>query len=222
MKVQDLADKLRTLVGDNSIDISEPFILNSLNWAFNDLPLVPKLDKLFSKHYHSNLNAKGHYRWKLNRDFRRITNIPMINFYTSTGGEPCHLKVCYKDPETFYAINGIVSLKRAGTPCTYTIEYDGDDIFLVFDRPLDIPMILDYIVWGNPQPVTSMEDEIEVSAIAEPLILSLMQTILFRETDDFAWSGNISDMISNDLIPRAIQQLYKNWGGNGPLVMGEN
>ena len=222
MTINELAKKFRTMVGDMSEDIPDEFFLAAVNWAFTDLPLVPKLGKIFSKHYQaSNLDAKGHFRWKLNRDFRRITDVPMLNFFTSTGGEPCPLKVCHLDVEEFYKRNGIISLKRAGKPCTYTLEQEGDDLFLVLDRPSDVPIIIDYIAYGFPKPVTKMSDTREISAIAEPLILSVMQTVYFKETSDFAWSGAITDYISNALIPEAIQALYSKYGSDGPQVLGE-
>lgn len=221
MSVLQLTEKFKTLLGDTSLDVSEPFMLNAINWAFNELPMVPKLGKIFSKHYHSNLDAKGHYRWKLNRDFRRLGDIPMINFLTSTGGEPCPLRVCYRDIVPFYEKNGIINLKKPGIPCEYTIEQEGDDIYLVFDRPLDIPVIIDYIAYGFPMPVTSMDDKIEISSIAENLILSVLRTVWYHEADDFAFAGAIYDYLDSKYLPEAIQMLNKTYGSSGPQILGE-
>ena len=120
MTVQDLEDKFRSHLGDGTIDVPKSFVINSINWAFNALPMVPKLDKIFSKHNTFNLDAKDHYRWNLNSGFRRISNIPMMNFWTSTGGDLCKLDICNEDTIEFYNHNGIPYLKEAGKPCEYT------------------------------------------------------------------------------------------------------
>ena len=97
-QVKDLTTKFRTIIGDSTVDIPSEFIINALNWAFNELPRVPKLERIFSKHINYQLDAKGHYKWNLNNDksnkqiFRRIMNLPFLGLYTSTGGKPCPLK----------------------------------------------------------------------------------------------------------------------------------
>ena len=94
MKAKDLARKFELLIGDSSLDSPTEFEIAAINWCLNELPRVPKLNKLFQKHFTLNLDAKDHYKWDLNKDFRRINEIPMMNFWTSTGGEPCPLCVC--------------------------------------------------------------------------------------------------------------------------------
>ena len=128
MKVSDFADKFTTLVGDDSLEIPEKFIIDALNWSFNELPRVPKLNKIFSRHYTVNLDAEGHYKWNLNQDFRRLSDIPMLKFWTSDGGKPCPLTVCHRNTIDFYNRNGLPELREAGKPCEYTIEQEGDDI----------------------------------------------------------------------------------------------
>ena len=123
-KIKDIANKFRIALGDSTMDVPDDFIINGINWAFNDLPLVPKLEKLFSKHYTPTLDAKEHYKWNLNEDFRRLLDIPMLEFYTSTGGDPCKLYICERNVVDFYKKNGIINLKRPGKPCEYTIETD--------------------------------------------------------------------------------------------------
>lgn len=221
MTMSEFARKFRITVGDGSADIPDEFIINAFNWAVQGLPSVPKLDRIFSKHYHFNLDANGHYKWNLNADFRRISNLPMLNFYTSTGGEPCKLKVCYKDPEEFYGKNGIVELKMKGKPCEYTIEVEGDDVYLVFDRPLNIPVIVDYIAYGYLKPVETLNDEIELSAIAEPLVFSAMKNVWLMELEDYGFAQNVNEYLDNKLVPEAIQQLHKRWGNTGTAVIGE-
>ena len=58
-----LADKLRLLIGDNTDDLPEDFIINAYNYTVNALPMVPQLEKLFSKHKQFNLDASNHYKW---------------------------------------------------------------------------------------------------------------------------------------------------------------
>lgn len=221
LTVQEFADKFRVMRGDTTLNTPDEFIIEGLNWCFRDLPLVPKLGKLFSRHYKYNLDAKNHYRWPINGDFRRLIDIPMMNFYTSTGGEPCKLLVCHEDVEDFYEENGLVELKHPGEPCTYTIEEEDDNVWLVFDRPLNIPVIVDMIVYGFPKPVKSMDDVIEISAIAEQLIMMVLSTVWLQEAEDFSFAGNIYDYLDNKWLPEAIQALNKRWGVSKAAVLGE-
>ncbi len=211
----------RTHIGDGTIDIPDGFVINALNWAFNELPRVPKLAKIFSKHKQVQLDAKGHYRWNLDGDFRRLLDIPMMNFWTSTGGDICKLRLCHKDTVEFYDKNGIIKMKQAGKPCEYTIEQEGDNIWLVFDRPLDVPVMLDYIAYGFPKPVKSPDDKIDISAIAENLIIDIMRTVYYHESDDFAFAADISAYLDNKKVIEAIQALNRRWGVEEPIVIGE-
>lgn len=221
MTVSEFADKFRVMRGDTTLNTPDEFIIEGINWCFRDLPLVPKLGKLFSRHYKYNLDAKNHYRWPINGDFRRLIDIPMMNFYTSTGGEPCKLLVCHEDVEDFYEENGLVELKHPGEPCTYTIEEEDDNVWLVFDRPLNIPVIVDMIVYGFPKPVKSMDDVIELSAIAEQLIMMVLSTVWLQEAEDFSFAGNIYDYLDNKWLPEAIQALNKRWGVSKTAILGE-
>lgn len=221
MKVSDIAKKFRTLVGDTTLDIPDEFVVGGINYCFNDLPMVPKLEKLFSKHKQFNLDAKDHYRWNLNDSFRRLTDIPMLNFYTSTGGDPCKLCICHKDVIDFYDKNGIINLKQPGKPCEYTLETEGDNVWLVLDRPSDVPIIIDYIMYGFPKPVENMDDEIEISAIAENLVLDVLRTYWLREADDFNFAGAIIDYLDNKKIIEAIQLLHRHWGTESTRILGE-
>ena len=223
MQVSDLAEKLRVLLGDNTDDIPSDFICNSLNYTFNSLPMVPRLEKLFSKHKQFNLDAKDHYKWSLSdaTGFRRISDIPMLNFYTSTGGEPCKLCLCHRPVKDFYEHNGLVNLKESGKPCEYTIEVEDDNVWLVLDRPSDVPIIVDYIAYGIPKPVSSMEDEIEVSAIAENLIIDTMKACYLREASDYAFAADVTTYLDSKTILEAIQMLYKKWGAEEARVLGE-
>jgi hypothetical protein len=223
MKVSDLAEKLRLHIGDNTDDLPEDFIINAYNYTINALPMVPRLEKLFSKHKQFNLDAEHHYKWSLSdaTGFRRISSFPMFNFYTSTGGEPCALPLCHLPVNRFYEKNGLVSLKNPGTPCEYTIEEESDNVWLVLDRPTDIPIILDYIAYGFPKPVSSMEDEIDLSAIAEPLVVDVMKTLYLMEASDYAFASDIRSYLDNKKELEAIQMLHKQFGMEGPRVLGE-
>lgn len=221
MKVKDFAQKFLTFIGDETISIPEAFVISALNWSFNELPRMPKLNKLFSKHYTLNLDAEGHYKWNLNQDFRRLSDIPYMKFWTSDGGKPCPLTICPKDTITFYEKNGIPELMEQGRPCEYTIEQEDDDTWLVMDRPLDIPVIVDYIAYGYPKPVTSYDDEIKISAIAENLILGLMRTVYYYESSDFNFAQNTVEYLDNKALTEAIQELNKNWGQTPAVVLGE-
>lgn len=219
--VNEFAKLFQTHIGDGTLDIPEDFVINALNWAFNELPRVPKLEKLFSKHNQVQLDAKDHYRWNLNGDFRRLLDIPMMNFWTSTGGDICKLNICHRDVKEFYDHNGIINLKQPGEPCEYTIEQEGDNIWLVFDRPLDVPVIIDYIAYGIPTPVKSFDDEIDISAIAENLIVDAMRTVYYHESDDFAFAADISSYLDNKKVTEAIQALNRRWGVEEQTIIGE-
>jgi hypothetical protein len=219
--VSEFSEIFRTHIGDGTLDIPDNFVVNALNWAFNELPRVPKLQSLFSKHKQVTLDAKNHYRWNLNGDFRRLLDIPMMNFWTTTGGDICKLQVCHRDVKEFYDHNGIINLKQSGKPCEYTIEQEGDNIWLVFDRPLDVPVIIDYIAYGIPKPVKSQDDKIEISAIAENLIIDVMRTVYYHESDDFAFATDISSYLDNKKVVEAIQALNRQWGVEEPTIVGE-
>lgn len=221
--LNNFAKKLQIALGDETADISNDFIIGAYNWAITDLPLVPKLDKLFSKHKQFNLDAHNHYKWSLSdaTGFRRLIDIPMLNFYTSTGGEPCKLGLCHRSVKDFYEKNGLISLKKSGTPCEYTIETEDDEVWIVLDRPSDVPIIVDYIAYGFPKQVESMDDEIEISAIAENLILGVMKAYYLHEADDYAFAADITSYLDNKKIIEAIQALHKQWGNESPRVLGE-
>lgn len=220
-KVSDFENLFRTHIGDGTVDIPDDFVINALNWSFNALPLVPKLSKIFSRHKQVQLDAKDHYRWNINGDFRRLLDVPMMNFWTSTGGDICKLQVCHKDVVEFYNHNGIINLKEPGKPCEYTIEQEDDNVWLVFDRPLDVPVIVDYIAYGIPKPVKSKDDVIEISGIAENLIIDVMRTVYYHEADDFAFAADISSYLDNKKVLEAIQQLNRRWGVEEPTIVGE-
>lgn len=220
-RVRDFADKFRSILGDGTFDVPDEFIINGLNWAFNELPVVPELAKIFSKHKQVQLDAKGHWRWNLNGDFRRLLDVPMMNFWTSTGGDICKLNLCHRSVTEFYNKNGIINLKKEGKPCEYTIEQEDDNIWLVFDRPLNMPVIIDYIAYGFPAPVKSMDDTVEISAIAENLILDVLRTYWYREADDMAFAGAIMDYLDNKKLPEAVQAINRNWGVSAPTILGE-
>lgn len=218
-----LAEKLRLLIGDNTEDLPEDFLINAYNYSINALPMVPRLEKLFSRHKQFNLDAKNNYKWSLSdaTGFRRITDIPMLNFYTSTGGDPCKLCICHRPVKDFYEKNGLVSLKQPGQPCEYTIETEGDNVWLVLDRPSDVPIIVDYIAYGIPKPAESMDDEIEISAIAENLILNVMKAVYLREASDYAFAADVEQYLDNKSIIEAIQILHRRWGNEEPRILGE-
>lgn len=223
MTFKTLTDKLRLALGDGTNDLPTDFLVNAYNYTINSLPMVPRLEKLFSKHKQFNLDAKNHYKWSLSdaTGFRRISDIPMLNFYTSTGGEPCKLCLCHRPVKDFYEHNGLVSLKKPGTPCEYTIEVEDDNVWLVFDRPLDVPVIVDYIAYGFPKPVNSLDDEIEVSAIAENLILNTMKACYLHEAEDYAFAADVTSYLDNKTILEAIQMLHKKWGNEQTRILGE-
>lgn len=221
--LETLATKLRLGLGDNTDDLPEDFIVNAYNYAINALPMVPRLEKLFSKHKQFNLDAKNHYKWSLSDDtgFRRITDFPMFIFYTSTGGEPCKLSICHRPVVDFYERNGLISLKKPGKPCEYTIETEDDNVWLVLDRPSDIPIIVDYIAYGIPKPVECMSDEIEISGIAENLVLDVMKACYLHEASDYAFAADVMNYLDNKTVLEAIQILHRKWDNEGPRVLGE-
>lgn len=220
-RVGEFAEKFLYLLGDESLSLSEPFIVEGLNWSFNELPRVPKLGRLFSKHYTADLDAEGHYKWSLNGDFRRLSDLAYISFYTSDGGKPCPLSLCNLDTVTFFKRNGLPELKEKGTPCEYALEVEGDDVWLVLDRPLNIPLTVDYIAYGYPRPVKSFDDEIELSAIAENLIIGLMRTVVAYEGLDYNWAADTLEYLSNYALEQAIQELNKRWKVESPILVGE-
>lgn len=240
ISVKDFIKKFRALAGDDEDGIPEELIIQGLNWAFNSLPSVPKLDKAFAKHYTLPMEANGHWRWKLNQDFRYISNSPFIHFFTSTGGDPCPINICPKDNKVFYAKNGIPSYKVPGTPCEYTLEREYDDLYLILDRPASIPLIIDYIAWGYPKNIEGATELVEVkdkdgdthfeerdiyfetSAPIENLIISTIRKCFYEEASDFAFAGAIGDYLDNKLLPEAIQMVNKGFKSGQPIILGEH
>lgn len=219
--VKEFSDKIRIMQGDESKNIPENLIIEGINWAFTTLPTVPGLQRAFSKHFRVNLNAKAGVKWEISKDFRRLINIPMIQFFSiAGGGDPCKLPMCGLDPVEFYERNGIPELKQAGVPCQYTIEQEDDNIYLVIDRPSDCPLILDYIAYGYPKPVSSMDDMIDISAPIEHVIKSTLRDVLYIEAEDLAFAGAITDLQSNMYIPEAIQMVSKSWSNLKPVIIG--
>lgn len=230
--VETFATELQVLLGDSTEDITTPFIINGLNWCFRDLPVIPRLEMLWSAHGQANLDAKGHYRWNLKdiffdmegrpafKGFRTILDTRLLTFWTTTGGEPCPLNVCYVEPQKFYAKNGIINLKRRGQPCEYTIEREGDEAYLVFDRPLNVPVIVDCIAGGIPEEVHSLSDKMEISGIAENLVIDVLRTVWYESASDFAFAGAVQDYLDNKKINEAIVQLNRHWSTDAPVVLG--
>ena len=217
--VSDFLDKARSIFGDTTKDCPTEFLINAMNWCFNELPNIPKLNKLFSARYVANLR-RGSYRWKINRDFRSINDINYMYFYTSKGGKPCRKKICQLDNDEFYAKAGVIELNQPGEPCSYTIEHEGDETYLVFDRSLGVPMMIQYEVTGYPMPIKSDDEKREISAVGENLIIALMRKVWYEEADDFAFSGAIEQYLDNKLILEAIQQLNKKYKNEMPRVLG--
>lgn len=233
MYVSDFIDKFRTLAGDTSSSLSDTLLIETINLAFNALTSVPKLSKAFSKHYNVTLDSKNSYKWELDGDFRRLANIPMLNFYSiDKGGTPCPLNLCPLDVVSFYNKHGVIAAKKPGIPCEYTIEQEDDHTYLVIDRPSDVPLMVDYIAYGYPKPITGLtykdpdtgetkQTEIELSSIIENLILNSMREAVYIEAEDLAFSGAVLDIMTNKYIPEALQALYARFGVMRPVILGE-
>lgn len=220
IKVQEFVDKFRSLIGDETLSVPDDFLINGLDWVFNSLPSVPGLERAFMEHRTENLDANGHYRWKLKSKFRRVADIEYLKFFTTTGGDPCPLKVCNRSNREFYKKNGLVSLKQAGLPCEYTLEREDDETYLVLDRPSNVPIILDYIAYGYPKPVSSMEDEFEVSAVIENLMISALRRVWYMESSDYAFSQTVENYLDNKELIEAIQMLNKQYAAEAITVFG--
>lgn len=220
--MSDFASQFRILIGDSSKSVPDGLIIEAFNMALNALTSVPKLSRAFRKHYQVDLNAKDGCKWKLEGDFRRLADIPMLQFYSiGEGGDPCPLNLCPLDVTSFYNKHGLVSMKQAGVPCEYTLDQEDDDTYLVFDRPSDVPIIVDYIAEGYPAPVVSMDDEIEISAVIENCIIQSMKDAFYTEAEDLAFAGAVLDQLSNKYIPEAIQMLNKRMSVMKPVIIGE-
>lgn len=219
-KVKTFIQKCRSLIGDETISIPDDFLINALNWGFNSLPAVPGLEIGFQEHATKQLDANDHYKFELTSKFRRVANIGFLHFYTTTGGDPCKLCVCNRPNRDFYAKNGLVSLKKAGVPCEYTIEREFDHTYVVFDRPLSIPVIADYIVYGFPKPVETMEDEFELSAPLENLLISAIRRMYYLESSDHAFAADITNYLDNKEIVEAVQLLNRYYESEQPVILG--
>lgn len=207
------------LFGDTTEDTPKEFLIDALNWSLRELTQVPKMSKLFSKHLRRNLGANRHYRWDLNgaianedgemeKPFDRISDIEYLHFWSSTGGKPCLLNICWAEPRELYS-NSLPEIARAGRPCQYTLETEGDKMFLVLDRPSDVPLILDYIAYGTPRPVKELTDEVPVTSLAKNALMDLIRVKYYQEADDLAFAGAFFDTYNNKDVPELLQELYK-------------
>lgn len=221
MQVQNLADTFRSLVGDETLSVPDEFIITALNWALNSLPSVEKLYYAWPEHRVEQLNARGHYRFKVKSKFRDIVKFEYMTFYTSTGGDVCLLNLCYRTPISFAKKNGLVSQKMEGRPCEYTRERKGDKYWIVLDRPSNVPIIVDYICYGRPAPVTSMEDTVEIPGVIENLILSAMRRVFYQEASDFAFAENITSYLDSKEIAEAVQELTRTDSNDTFGILGE-
>lgn len=220
--VKQFADRFMTLAGDGTEETPIEFICEGLNRCFSELPSITGLEKLFSKHYQYQLAGRNEWKWSLNSDFRRLSNVPVITFWdTSNGGDPKKMPICNVKSDKFYRDNGIIKLKQAGRPQQYTIDRIGDEVNLVFDRPINMPVYVDYIACGYPKPVSKETDTFECSVIAENLIMNYLRYVWYNEHDDMAFSGAVYDVLDNKLIPEAIQQLNVTYGSDAPIILGE-
>lgn len=221
MKTSDFAAKFRGLVGDETLSVPDDFIITALNWAFNSLPSVPKLYVAWRYHASKQLDAREHYRFKVKSPFRDIIKFDFMNFYVTTGGDPCPLNICYRTPLPFYKKNGLVEQKVSGKPCEYTRERDGDDTYIVFDRPLNVPIIVDYVCYGRPKPVKSMDDEIEMAGVVENLILSAMRRVFYQESSDFGFAADIASYLDSKEVAEAVQELNQHDSNDAWPILGE-
>lgn len=231
--VSDFISKFRALVGDSSESIPNNFLIEAINLSINKVVSVPQLSRAFRKHFNTTLNAKNGHKWKLEGDFRRLADIDMLNFYSiGEGGIPCPLNLCALDVEAFYNKHGIVAMKKPGVPCEFTIEQEDDDTYLILDRPSDVPIMIDYIVYGYPAPISDLTTidpktkkpvptTIELSAVIENIILNSMREAYYAEAEDLAFAGATLDILSNKYIPEAIQMLNKRLGIMRPTILGE-
>jgi hypothetical protein len=48
-----------------------------------------------------------------------------------------------------------------------------------------------------------------------------MRSVYFHESDDFAFASDITNYLDNKQVVEAIQQLYKRWGNEMPVIIGE-
>lgn len=219
MIVSDFLAEAQMLFGDTTEDTPKEFLVGALNWSFRELAKTPKLSKLFSRHLRRNLGANRHYRWDLNgaikgedgeeeKPFDRISDIEYLHFWSSTGGKPCLLNICWAEPREFYTYS-LPEIAEVGRPCRYTLETEGDKTYLVLDRPSDVPLILDYIAYGTPREVHELTDEIPVPSLAKNALLDLMRVKYYQESDDLAQAGAFFDIYVNKDVPEMLQELYK-------------
>ena len=66
-----------------------------------------------------------------------------------------------------------------------------------------------------------MDDKIEVSAIAENLILNTMKACYLHEASDYAFAADVTSYLDNKTILEAIQMLHKKWGNEQTRILGE-
>ena len=66
-----------------------------------------------------------------------------------------------------------------------------------------------------------MDDKIEISAIAENLVLNVMKACYLREASDYAFAADVEQYLDNKSIIETIQILHRHWGNESSRVLGE-
>ena len=60
-----------------------------------------------------------------------------------------------------------------------------------------------------------------IAGLAENLIIAVMRTVYYHESDDFAFAADIANYLDNKQVVEAIQALNRQWGVEEPTIVGE-
>ena len=148
--VEEFITEFRRRIGDSTCDTPVNNIISWINTALRRLARSKGLDKLFTYHDTfelTRLNEDGTpaASWSLGGDMGMLIDIKSLLVLDHTGCCMDNVTPCYMPLEWFRKEHPFPEKEQMGIPCAFTINQMGSTTQVIFDRPIDSPLILDMI-----------------------------------------------------------------------------
>lgn len=185
---------LKEMIADTTETIDEEYFLAVLNYALRQLASEPKLDILFKKHDRfklAELSVKGDAEtsWGLENEIIDVQNLAI---YDASNKDLCRLSMCYLAPNDFYASFPMPEENPSGISQYYTIDFIDGESRLVFDRPIDRPIIVDIRFTAFPEEITSLDDKVKLPIRVANYILDAIRERRYESDSD----GNFVSLVN--------------------------
>ena len=207
-------DNFRILMGDGGGDITEEFFLSCINYMIRDIMLEAKLERLFRVHDTMRLTqltrkGKKSNKWKISlKNLGDIIDIHNLVILEADGCTLCPVQPCYMEPDKFYNAFPFPEGTCPGQPCHYTIDEDGENTYLMFDKPVDKPYIVDLRYSAYPGDIESLEDKVPYPVKAINVLIEGLRREVYQRDTDFAFSRSMFDVTDLNMA-RIKNMLYK-------------